>query len=60
MKLARRLRSALITIGGLLRHFVRRQRFFLLPFLVVLLAAALLLALTGGLSFVAPFLYTLF
>ena len=27
---------------------------------VALLAAALLLALTGGLSFVAPFLYTLF
>jgi len=48
------------TVGGLLRHFAHRQRFFLAPLLLVLLAAGVLLVLTGGISYVAPFVYTLF
>ncbi len=41
-------------------HFCHRQRFFLAPLLLVLLAAATLLVLTGGLSYVAPFVYAPF
>lgn len=58
--LGRRLRSRLTTLGQLLGHFASRQRFFLAPLLLVLLLAAILLVLTGGLSYVAPFVYTLF
>ena len=54
--LANRLR----TIGRLLRHFVSRGRWFLLPLLVVLLLAGVLLLVTGGLSYVAPFVYSIF
>ena len=56
MSLGGRLR----TVGALLAHFAKRQRLFLLPFLLVLLLGGVLLALTGGLSYVAPFIYTLF
>ena len=48
------------TVAGLIRHFAHRQRFFLAPLLLVILAAGVLLVLTGGLSYVAPFVYTLF
>jgi hypothetical protein len=60
MSLVKRVGYRLRTIGGLLRFFMHRQRFFFLPLLVVLLVAGLLLAATGGLSYVAPFVYTLF
>lgn len=56
MKLTSRLR----TITALIRHFAHRERFFLAPLLAVLLAAAVLLVLTGGLSYVAPFIYAIF
>lgn len=55
MSLSGRLR----TIGGLIAHFAR-GRLFLLPLLLALLLGGVLLALTGGLSYVAPFIYTLF
>ena len=55
-KLLRRLRS----IASLVGYFCHRQRFFLLPFLLVMLVAGILLLATGGLSYVAPFVYTLF
>jgi len=48
------------TLAGLVGHFVHRRRFFMLPLLSVLLLAAILLIATGGLSYVAPFIYTLF
>jgi len=48
------------TIGHLVRHFLHPARFVLLPMLVVLLRAAVLLVATGGLSYVAPFVYALF
>ena len=57
---AKRLASRLVTVAQLLKHFAHRQRFFLIPMLVVLFLAAILLLLTGGLSYVAPFVYTLF
>lgn len=48
------------TIGSLVAHFAHRERFFLAPLLAVLLFAAVLLVLTGGLSYVAPFIYAIF
>jgi hypothetical protein len=55
-----RLGNRLRTIGRILRHFASRQRWFLIPLLVVLLLAGLLLLATGGLSYVAPFIYSIF
>jgi hypothetical protein len=48
------------TLLELLGHLLRRRRFFLIPLLVVLLLAGVLLLLTEGLSYVAPFVYTIF
>jgi hypothetical protein len=59
MKLTR-LTSRLRTLGELCAHLARRHRFFLVPLVAILLLAAVLLVATGGLSYVAPFLYTLF
>jgi len=47
-------------VGQLVGHFLHRRRFFLAPLLIVLLFAAILLVLTGGLSYVAPFVYAIF
>ena len=58
--LPRKLATRARTVAGLLRYFARRERFFLAPLLLVLLAASILLLLTGGLGYVAPFVYTLF
>ena len=55
-RIANRLRTA----GRILRHFASRQRWFLVPLLLVLLLAGILLVATGGLSFVAPFIYSIF
>jgi len=52
--------SRLTTLRELVAHFVGRRKFFFIPLLVVLLLAGGLLLLTGGLSYVAPFVYTLF
>ncbi len=52
--------SRLTTIAELVRHFVGRGRWVLLPLLLVLLLSSVLLVLTGGLSYVAPFVYALF
>ncbi|MEZ4360575.1 MAG: DUF5989 family protein [Kofleriaceae bacterium] len=54
--LLRRLR----TVGQLVAHFASRQRWFLLPLVLVLLLAGVLLLATGGLSYVAPFVYSIF
>lgn len=51
---------SLRTLTELVRHFARAQRFFLVPLLLVLLLAGLLLCVTSGLAYVAPFSYTLF
>lgn len=55
-----RLAARLRTIGALVAYFTRRERIFLAPLLVVLLLAAALLVVTGGLSYVAPFVYAIF
>jgi F0F1-type ATP synthase assembly protein I len=48
------------TIGRVVRHFANRQRWFLIPLLLVLLLTGALLIATGGLSYVAPFVYSIF
>lgn len=60
MSFLRRAGGRIRTIFALLRHFVQPSRFFLLPLLLVLLASGVLLVLTNGLAYVAPFVYTLF
>lgn len=55
-----RLGSRLRTIAGLFAHFARRERFFLVPLLLVLLLSGLLLVATGGLAYVTPFFYAIF
>ncbi len=48
------------TIGRLLRHFASAGRWFLLPLVLVLVLCGVLLAVTTGLSYVAPFVYSMF
>ncbi len=60
MKLRERLAARAVSVGELFGHFVRTQRYFWLPLLLVLLMASLLLVLTTGLGYVAPFVYALF
>ena len=55
-----RVGNRLRTVARVLRHFASRQRWFLVPLLLVMLAAGLLLVVAGGLSYVAPFVYSLF
>jgi hypothetical protein len=52
--------NRLRTVGRILWHFVRARKWFMIPLLLVILLAGLLLLATGGLSYVAPFLYTIF
>ena len=60
MNLVTRFVHRLRTMADLLAYLARRQRAFLIPLVAILLCAALLLLLTGGLSYVAPFVYPLF
>jgi hypothetical protein len=48
------------TLLQLFRHLLARRRFFMIPLVVVLLLAGVLLLLSEGLSYVAPFVYTIF
>lgn len=50
----------LASVKELLLHFASRQKLVLIPLLIVLLIASILLFLTSGLSYVAPFVYALF
>lgn len=56
----KRVVARLRTVAALVRYFCARERVFLAPLLLVLLAASVLLVATGGLSYVAPFVYALF
>ena len=58
--LLRRLGARARTVLRLVAHFLHPARFILAPLLLVLLLAGVLLTLTGGLAYVAPFVYTLF
>lgn len=55
-----RLGRRFATTGRLLVFFAKRQGYFFVPLVMVLLLAGILLLLTGGLSYVAPFIYTAF
>jgi len=55
-----RLRNRATTVRALLAHFARRGRFVLVPMLLVLLLGAALLLATQGVSYLAPFVYSLF
>jgi hypothetical protein len=55
---AHRVQALCVCFSG--AWFARAQRFVLIPLVLVLLLAGLLLVLTGGLAYVAPFVYTLF
>jgi hypothetical protein len=48
------------TIGSMFRYFLRRGRWLMLPLLIFVLVSGVLLVLTGGLSYVAPFVYAVF
>lgn len=56
----RRLAARAKTVLQLIRHFLHPARFVLAPMLIVLLLAGILLWMTGGLAYVAPFVYALF
>jgi len=58
--LGRRLLARAKTAGALVLHFLHPARFVLAPLLIVLLLGGILLWLTGGLAYVAPFVYALF
>ena len=48
------------TLLELLQHLFKRRRFFMIPLVVVLLLAGVLRLLREGVSYVAPFVYTIF
>ncbi|XXX72048.1 DUF5989 family protein [Sorangium sp. So ce134] len=52
--------SRLATVGLLFRHFSHRRRLFMMPLLLFLMVSGVLLVVTGGLSYVAPFVYAVF
>ena len=56
----KRLWLRLRTLALVVAHFCTRGRFFLLPLVIVVALASVLLALSSGLSYVAPFVYGLF
>ena len=49
-----------ITVFEIFRYFARSGRLILLPVLLFLLVSGVLLLVTGGLSYVAPFVYAVF
>jgi hypothetical protein len=52
--------SYLQTVGSTFRYFMRPKRAMLLPVLMLVFVGGLLLLITGGLSYVAPFVYAIF
>ena len=52
--------SKILTIGELIRSFILRGHWYLMPLLVVLLTIGSLLVVAASNPFVAPFIYTLF
>ena len=56
LRVLRRARTSLALVG----YFLKPDRFFLVPLVVVVLLAGALLAASSGLSRIAPFVYTLF
>ena len=50
----------LTTVGSLFRYFSHSKRRIMFPLLLFLMVSGVLLVATGGLSYVAPFVYALF
>lgn len=48
-----------LTVAQLFGHFSRGRKVVLLPLLIIILLSAVLLILAGGLSYVAPFVYSI-
>jgi uncharacterized membrane protein len=48
------------TIRDLLRHLWREQKWFFIPFILILLVIGVVLAATSGAAYVAPFVYSIF
>lgn len=59
MKTLRNVSSGAGTVGELVSFLWRRKRFWLIPFVVMLLLVGVLI-LVGEVTGVAPFIYTLF
>ena len=59
MKAMRNVAGGAGTVGELVSFFWRRKRFWLIPFVVMLLLVGVLI-LVGEVTGVAPFIYTLF
>ena len=56
----RTMASRATTLVALFRYFTTGKRIFMFPILVLILITGVLLLFTGGLSYVAPFVYTIF
>lgn len=52
--------SRLTTLRDLLIHFSKGRKIILIPLVIIFLLTAALLILAGGLSYVAPFVYSIF
>jgi Family of unknown function (DUF5989) len=48
------------TIQELLKHLWKKDRWFFIPFMLVLLAVSVVLIITSGAAYVAPFVYSIF
>lgn len=57
---SRAMLAHLQTVGSLFRYFGHRKRRIMLPLLLFLMVTGVLLLATGGLSYVAPFVYAVF
>jgi hypothetical protein len=53
-------KSRIETLLALLGHFAQSNKVFMLPLVLLLLLCGVLLLLTTGLSYMAPFVYALF
>jgi uncharacterized membrane protein len=51
--------SKVTTLLQLMAHFSKGKKLFLVPLLIVILLSAVMLILAGGLSYVAPFVYSI-
>jgi hypothetical protein len=57
---ARNMGAHLTTVGSLFKYFSHSKRRIMFPVLIFLMVSGVLLVATGGLSYVAPFVYALF
>jgi Family of unknown function (DUF5989) len=51
---------SLRTVRELIKHLWKKDRWFFIPFIVVLLLISVVLIVTSGAAYVAPFVYSIF